>query len=239
MPVVETLSPHACRLWGNPASAESDENSLFLQVVPVVRPRNGVSQKYLIDYTPMEPELKEQLKQFESACGRAIEHLEGELAKIRAGKASPVILDGLRVDYYGSSTPLSQVANISAPDAKTLTIQPYERNLIPAIEKVIKDSNLGFNPQNDGILIRINLPMLTEERRRQLAKQAKEAGEDGKVAVRNLRRDANEAIKKLKKNGLPEDSIKAGEAEVQKITDAHVGKIDRILAAKEAEIMQV
>jgi ribosome recycling factor len=187
----------------------------------------------------MEPELKEQLKHFEAACARAIDHLEGELTKIRAGKASPVILDGLRVEYYGSSTPLSQVANVSAPDAKTLTIQPYERNLIPAIEKVIKDANLGFNPQNDGILIRINLPMLTEERRKQLAKQAKEVGEDGKVAIRNLRRDANEAIKKLKKNGLPEDSIKAGEAEVQKITDAHVGKIDRILAAKEAEIMQV
>ncbi len=171
---------------------------------------------------------------------KSLEHLETELQKIRAGKANPAILDGVRVDYYGTPTPLRQVATVLAADAKTLTIQPYERNLIPAIEKAIKEENLGLNPQNDGILIRITLPTLTEDRRKQLVKQAKEMGEEAKVAIRNVRRDQNEALKKLGKgDGIPEDAIKATEAEVQKITDGYVKQVDDVLKNKEAEIMKV
>lgn len=171
---------------------------------------------------------------------KSLEHFEEELQKIRAGKANPAILDGVRVDYYGSSTPLRQVATVTAADAKTLTIQPFERSLIPAIEKAIKEENLGLNPQNDGILIRITLPVLTEDRRKQLVKQAKEMGEEAKVAIRNIRRDQNEALKKLGKgDGIAEDAIKATEAEVQKITDAQIKQVDEVMKNKEAEIMKV
>lgn len=187
----------------------------------------------------MEIEIKNTTKAAESAMKKAVEHFEQELAKIRAGKASPIILEGLRVDYYGSATPVSQVANISVADARTLTIQPYEKNLIPAIEKSIRDSNLGLSPQNDGILIRVTLPILTEERRKQLVKQAKEAAEEGRVAIRNLRRDYNEALKKMGKQGASEDLIKGGEADIQKHTNNFIEQVDKLLKQKEAEIMTV
>lgn len=170
---------------------------------------------------------------------KAVEHLEGELNKIRTGKATPVMLEGVKVDYYGTPTPLSQVANITATDAKTLTIQAWEKNLISVIEKAIRDANLGFNPTSDGSLIRILIPTLTEERRKDLVKQSKQIGEEAKVSIRNIRRDYNEKLKKLTKNGVPEDEVKAAEGEMQKHTDAFIVQIDNHLKQKEAEIMKV
>lgn len=170
---------------------------------------------------------------------KAISHLESELLKIRAGKANPAMLEGLMVDYYGSMTPLNQVANVNTPDARTLQIQPWEKSLIKAIEKSIIDSNLGFAPQNDGALIRINIPPLSEERRRDLVKRAKAEGEHAKVGIRNHRRDANEEIKKAQKAGLPEDLAKDAEAKTQKLTDEYIQKVDKHLEAKEKEIMTV
>ncbi|MBL7924839.1 MAG: ribosome recycling factor [Bacteroidia bacterium] len=170
---------------------------------------------------------------------KAITHLESELVKIRAGKASPSMLDGVLVDYYGSMTPLSQVANINTPEARTIVIQPWEKSLIKAIEKAIIDSNLGLTPANDGLLIRISVPPLSEERRKDLVKRAKAEGEHAKVGIRNLRRDANENIKKAQKSGLPEDVAKEAEAKTQKITDDYIAKVDKHLEAKEKEIMTV
>lgn len=170
---------------------------------------------------------------------KCIEHFGQELAKIRAGKASPMMIDSLQVDYYGSMMPLNQVANVSAPDARTLTIQPFEQKMIPPIERVIIDSNLGYNPQNDGVLIRINLPVMTEERRKQLVKQVKDETEQARVALRNIRRDSNEQFKKLNKAGLSDDEAKAGEAEIQKLTDKFNAQIDTLTAQKEQEVMTV
>jgi ribosome recycling factor len=170
---------------------------------------------------------------------KAISHLEAELVKIRAGKASPAMLDGVLVDYYGAMTPLSQVANINTPEARTIVIQPWEKSLIKAIEKAIIDANLGLTPANDGQLIRINVPPLSEERRKDLVKRAKSEGEHAKVSIRNLRRDANENIKKAQKNGLPEDMAKDAEAKTQKITDDFITKVDKHLDAKEKEIMTI
>lgn len=187
----------------------------------------------------MEADVKSIVKAAEGAMKKAVEHFEQELGKVRAGKASPVILEGLRVDYYGSATPISQVANISTADSRTLTIQPYEKNLIPAIEKAIRDSNLNLSPQNDGILVRITLPQLTEERRKQLVKQAKEVAEEGRVSIRNLRRDYNEQIKKMTKQGVSEDAVKVAEADVQKHTNAFIEEIDKIFKVKESEILTV
>lgn len=169
----------------------------------------------------------------------AVNHLEEELKTYRAGKANPSVFNGVSVDYYGNMTPLSQVSNISTPDAKTMIIQPWDKNLIRTIEKAIIDSNLGFAPQNNGEVIRINVPALTEERRVELVKKSKSAGEIAKVSVRNARRDAIEALKKLQKDGLPEDSEKDFEDQAQKQTDSFSKKIDEILAAKEKEIMTV
>jgi ribosome recycling factor len=149
------------------------------------------------------------------------------------------MIDAVKVEYYGSLVPVSQVANISTPDAKTITIQPWEKNMFQAIEKGIIISNLGFNPTNDGTIIRITLPPLTEERRKEIAKKAKAESENAKVAVRNIRKVTNETIKKLQKDGLPEDEAKTAEASVQKTTDAYIKKIDELLAIKEAEIMHV
>jgi len=170
---------------------------------------------------------------------KAVAHTESELTKIRAGKANPSMLDSVFVDYYGSSTPLSQVSNINTTDARTIVIQPWERTLLGTIEKAIIDSNLGLNPQNDGTIIRLIIPPLTEERRRDLVKKAKEEAEKGRVAVRNIRKDTNEAIKKLKNDGASEDEIKVGEAEVQKLTDAFSAKVDQLVDAKEKDIMTV
>ena len=166
----------------------------------------------------------------------AISHLEKQLLNIRAGKASPAMLGSVRVDYYGSQTPLNQVANVNTPDARTLSIQPFEKNLIPAIEKGIMQANLGFNPMNNGDSVIINVPPLTEERRRELAKQSKAEAEEAKIGVRNDRKVANQELKKL---DISEDLLKAAEADVQKLTDDHIEKIDNILAVKEKEIMTV
>lgn len=175
----------------------------------------------------------------ESAMKKAISFLEGELAKIRAGKASPQMLDGIMVDYYGAPTPLNQAGNISAIDARTLTIQPWERNMIQPIERAIMQANIGVTPQNDGVIIRIFLPPLTEERRRELVKRANGEGEHGKVTIRNIRRDAIEKIKKFQKDGLSEDVAKDSEADVQALTDRFIALVDKHLVSKEKEIMAV
>ena len=170
---------------------------------------------------------------------KAVAHLETELIKIRAGKANPNMLDGIMVDYYGSGTPINQVGNISVMDARTLSIQPWEKNMLQPIERAIIASNIGINPQNDGNLIRLFLPPLTEERRRELVKRANGEGESSKVAIRNIRREAIEQIKKLQKEGLSEDEAKGGEKEVQEMTDKFILLIDKHLATKEKEIMAV
>ncbi|WP_143304462.1 ribosome recycling factor [Chitinophaga vietnamensis] len=170
---------------------------------------------------------------------KAIGHLETELTKVRAGKANPQILDGIHVDYYGAPTPLNQVANVSVADARTLTIQPWEKNMLQPIERAIIAANIGINPQNDGIIIRLFLPPLTEERRREFVKRVNGEGEQAKVAVRNIRRDAIEAIKKLQKEGLSEDTAKDAEAEVQQMTDKHIVLVDKHCEAKEKEIMAI
>lgn len=169
----------------------------------------------------------------------SIAHLEKEFLNIRAGKASPAMLGGVFVDYYGSQTPLSQIAKISTPDARTITLQPFEKNMLTPIEKAIMIANLGFNPMNNGDLIIISVPPLTEERRRDLAKQAKSEAEDAKIGVRNVRKDANTDIKKLEKDGTSEDFCRKAEDEVQNLTNSFIKKIDDLLALKEAEIMKV
>ena len=161
--------------------------------------------------------------------GKSLARLSQELTKIRAGKAMPNMLDALNVDYYGNSTPVHQVASITTPDARTLIIKPWEKAMIGEIEKAIINSDLGLNPQNDGEIVRINIPALTEERRIILVKQAKAAAENGKVSIRNIRKDTNEQLKKLLKEGASEDLIKDAEVKVQKHTDEHVKKIACIL----------
>lgn len=183
--------------------------------------------------------IKKQVSDAKALMDKAITHADSELNKIRAGKASPSMLDDIMVDYYGSPTPLSQIGSVNTPDARTIIVQPWEKNLLGAIEKAIKEANLGVNPQNDGVIIRINVPPLTEERRRELAKRAKGEAETGKIAIRNIRKDANEKIKKLKTDGVSEDEIKVGEGEVQKLTDAYIIKVDQLSDAKEKDIMTV
>jgi ribosome recycling factor len=175
----------------------------------------------------------------EDSMKKAIVHLEAELIKIRAGKANPQMLDGIMVDYYGSPTQINQVGNISVLDARTLTIQPWEKNMLQPIERAIIASNIGINPQNDGVIIRLFLPPLTEERRRELVKRCQGEGEHSKVAIRNIRRDAIESIKKLQKNGLSEDVAKDAEADVQEMTNKYILLVDKHLASKEKEIMSV
>ncbi|HNJ81059.1 MAG: ribosome recycling factor [Bacteroidia bacterium] len=184
-------------------------------------------------------EVKAIIDYMQDHMQKAINHLESELTKIRAGKASPSMLDGVMVDYYGAMTPLNQVASVNTPEARTIIIQPWEKAMIKPIEKAIIDSNLGFTPANDGIMIRINVPPLSEERRRDLVKRAKAEGEHAKVGIRNLRRDANENIKKAQKAGLPEDAAKEAETKTQKMTDDFITKVDKHLEAKEKEIMTV
>jgi ribosome recycling factor len=170
---------------------------------------------------------------------KAINHLETELVKIRAGKANPQMLDGIVVDYYGSPMPINQIANVSVMDARTLSIQPWEKNMLQPIERAIIAANIGITPQNDGSFIRLFLPPLTEERRRELVKKCQAEGEHSKVAIRNIRRDAIEHIKKLQKNGLSEDAAKDAETNVQQVTDKFIAGVDKHLAAKEKEIMAV
>lgn len=175
----------------------------------------------------------------EEHMNKAITHLETELVKIRAGKANPQMLDGIMVDYYGSPMQINQVANISVMDARTLSIQPWEKNMLQPIERAIIAANIGINPQNDGALIRIFLPPLTEERRKELVKKCQAEGEHSKVAIRNIRRDAIEQIKKLQKNGLSEDAAKDAETSVQQVTDKYISAVEKHLGAKEKEIMSV
>lgn len=169
----------------------------------------------------------------------SIVHLEKEFLNIRAGKASPQMLGSVFVDYYGSQTPLSQVSNVNVPDARTISIQPYEKSMLQPIEKAIMVANLGFNPMNNGEMIIISVPALTEERRRDLAKQAKGEAEDAKISIRNARKDANTDIKKLEKEGTSEDICKSAEDDIQKLTDAFIRRVDETLSIKEAEIMKV
>lgn len=179
------------------------------------------------------------LKEVKRSMQETQDFLEEKLTKIRAGKANPKLLDGIRVMYYGNLTPLNNVANVSVPDAKTIIITPWEKNIIRDIEKAIIDSDLGITPENNGELIRLGLPPLTEERRKQLAKQVKGETESAKVSIRNTRRDANDELKKAVKDGLAEDMAKDGEAEVQKIHDKYIKQLDEIYLAKEKEIMTV
>lgn len=169
----------------------------------------------------------------------SVAHLEKSFLNIRAGKASPQMLGSVFVDYYGSQTPLSQIANVNVPDARTITIQPYEKGMLQTIEKAIMIANLGFNPMNNGENIIISVPPLTEERRRDLVKQAKSETEDAKIGIRNARKDANTEIKKLEKDGTSEDICKTAEDEVQKLTDSYIRKAEDHLIHKEAEIMKV
>ena len=170
----------------------------------------------------------------------ALEHLKRDLAGLRTGRASVALLDGVRVDYYGTMTPLKQISNISTPEARLITIQPWEPNLIKEIEKAISNSGLGVNPSNDGKLIRLPLPPLTEERRKELGKICKKHGEDTKVQIRGFRRDANEELKKLQKDTkLTEDELRKAEQDTQKLTDAYVQKIDDVIKKKEQEILEV
>jgi len=179
------------------------------------------------------------LKKGEEKMADAIAFLDEELARIRAGKANPKILDNVRVPYYGSLTPLSNVASINTPDAKTLLITPWEKPLIKEIEKAIMHSNVGIMPENNGEVIRLNIPPLTEERRRVLSKQAKQEAENAKISIRNARRDAVETLKKSTKDGLSEDLAKDAEADMQKTHDRYIKKVDELYAAKEKEIMTV
>jgi len=184
-------------------------------------------------------EVNMYLDDAEETMEKAVKHTHHEFGKIRAGKASPSMLDGLTVDYYGTITPIAQVANISTPDARTLMIAPWERAMISEIEKAIKHSDLGFNPNNDGVAVRINIPAMSEDRRKTLVKQAQKEAEVGKVSIRNIRKDTNEALRKLMKDGVPEDEVKKAEVKVQTLTDKFVKRTDELLEAKEKEIMTV
>ncbi len=175
----------------------------------------------------------------EELMKKAIDHLEAELIKIRAGKANPQMVDGISVDYYGSLMPLNQVSNVSVLDARTISIQPWEKNMLQPIERAIIAANIGINPQNDGNIIRLFLPPLTEDRRKELVKKCHAEGEHSKIAIRNIRRDAIEHIKKLQKNGLSEDATKDAEDAIQATTDKFVSEVEKHLALKEKEIMSV
>ncbi len=187
----------------------------------------------------MSEELQLIVEDAEDSMRKGISHLEVELTKIRAGKASPTMLDGINVDYYGSPTPIAQVANISVLDVRTISIQPWEKNMLQPIERSIMQANIGITPQNDGNQLRLFMPPLTEERRKELFKKASAEGEHSKVAIRNIRRDAIEQVKKLTKDGLSEDAAKDGEKSIQEITDRYIVLVDKHLAAKEKEMMSV
>jgi len=187
----------------------------------------------------MSDDLEMIIEETNDLMEKAIAHLEAELVKVRAGKATPNIVDGIVVDYYGAPTLISQVGNISVADARTLTIQPWEKNMLHPIERAIIGANIGINPQNDGNMIRLFLPPLTEERRKELVKRALGEGEQSKVAIRSLRRDAMEQIKKLQKIGLSEDVSKDAEANIQELTDKFIALVDKHLASKEKDIMTV
>ena len=187
----------------------------------------------------MEEEVELILELCKERMGSATEHLEKELIHVRAGKASIRMLDSVQVDYYGSMAPLSQVSNISTPDARTIAVQPWEKNMISPIEKAIMNANLGFNPENNGEIVRISVPPLTEERRRGLSKQVSQLGENAKVSIRAARKDANEALKKLLKTGLAEDLEKDAEEQVQELTTDYAKRVDKMLEVKNHEIFTI
>lgn len=184
-------------------------------------------------------DIKQFINDAEKKMQQSVDHLEEELSRIRAGKANPKILDGVKVPYYGSLVPLTNVASVNTPDAKTIIITPWEKPLIKDIEKAILDSEVGITPENNGEIIRLGIPPLTEERRRTLAKQSKQEAENAKISVRNARRDAIDALKKSVKDGVPEDVVKDAENDVQKIHDKFIKQVDEFYAAKEKEIMTV
>ncbi len=188
----------------------------------------------------MTQTLDQVKKEMDARMVKALETLKGDLAKLRTGRASPALLEGIRVDYYGNKSPLNQVANVGVSDARTITVQPWDKAHIPAIEKAIREANLGLNPVTAGGTIRVPLPPLTEERRKELGKHVRAEGENAKVSVRNIRRDANQHVKELlKKKLITEDEDKRCETEVQKTTDKYIAEVDKLVAAKEKELMQV
>lgn len=187
----------------------------------------------------MEEEIQFELDSAKEAMQKSIDRMSMELTKVRAGKANPSMLAQVYVDYYGAKTPLSQVANVNTPDARTLSVQPWEKPMLQEISKAIIDANLGLNPQNNGELIMIAIPPLTEERRRELVKQCKTYSEDAKVAIRMARKDANDAIKKMQKDGMPEDLAKKTEDIIQEVTTSFNSKVDQVLEEKEKDIMTV
>lgn len=185
-------------------------------------------------------ELQSIIKQADKKMDEAVNYFKTELSHVRAGKAQPSLLDGVKVDYYGSKTPLNQLANVSAPEARMLTVQPYDKSALEDIEKAIMSAGLGLNPSNDGNIIRIPLPILSEERRQDLVKRCGELAEDARISVRNTRRNANDEIKKkVQEESLPEDSRYEAEEEIQRLTDEHTKKVDELLEQKEKEIMTV
>ncbi|MBB6622971.1 ribosome recycling factor [Clostridium gasigenes] len=183
--------------------------------------------------------MKSIIKLAEEKMSKTISVLNSDLATLKAGRANPTMLDKIQIEAYGSMCPISQVANISAPEPRVLVIAPWDKSMLKDIERAILTSNLGINPSNDGIVIRLIVAELTEETRKNLVKKVKKAGEDSKVALRSIRRDANEKIKALKKDGLSEDEIKDGEDKIQKVTDAVVKEIDALILAKEKEVMSI
>lgn len=187
----------------------------------------------------MSDDLELTIENAKESMQKAIDHLEAELIKIRAGKANPVMLEGINAEYYGSPTPLSQIANITVMDARTLSVQPWEKNMLQPIERAIIAANIGINPQNDGNFIRIYLPPLTEERRKELVKRCNSEGEQAKIAIRNLRREAIEQVKKLQKEGVSEDEAKDAENDIQEVTNAFISKVEKHLELKDKEIMAV
>ena len=187
----------------------------------------------------MTEETEFALEEAKEGMNNALVHFEKELQKIRAGKANPQMLEGVKIEFYGVLTPIEQTANISSPDARQIIVQPWDKSVIGLIEKAIMAANLGFNPKNEGEILRIVVPPLTEERRRDLVKKAKAEAENAKISVRNIRRSANDTAKQLKKDGTPEDEVTKLEEEIQKLTDDFIAKVDSILELKEKDIMTV
>src|ERR1035437_4552133 len=185
----------------------------------------------------MSDETEFCLEEANEGMQSALLHLEKDLQKVRAGKASPAMLEGVKIDYYGVMTPIDQAANVSTPDARQIIVQPWDKSVLGLIEKAILAANLGFNPKNEGEILRIVVPALTEERRKDLVKKAKAEAEHAKISIRNIRRIANDTAKKLKKDGVPEDEVDKLEEDIQKLTDEHIIKVDKILEGKEKDIL--
>jgi len=187
----------------------------------------------------MNEEIEFTIEEAKEGMQNALHHLEKEIQKLRAGKASPQMLDGVKIDYYGAMTSIDQTANISSPDARQIIVQPWDKSVLGLIEKAIQAANLGFNPKNEGEILRILVPPLTEERRRDLVRKAKAEAENAKISIRNIRRLANDTAKSLKKDGVPEDEVEKLETDIQKVTDDFITKVDKILEIKEKDIMTV